>query len=205
MSVVTTLWGRANGSGRVLVVGVPRSGTSWIGYVLSRAPGAIYVNEPDSPEVNPSAAGIRSGVWEHGSLGRDDEAPPEYEALWTTAFHPPRGGRFRRHARTVVVKSVKSHPTLEWVAERFEPKILIVRANLLSVVSSWVRMGWRAWPETGIWLERWRPDLLDMVGGWPTDPVEQVAVEVGMKAWIQEELLARNPGWLAVGHEDLCA
>lgn len=69
---------------RVLVTGVPRSGTTWAGKVLGLAEGAVYVNEPDNETVEPYAIRAKRG------LGRvplvDGAAPARYAALWDGAF-----------------------------------------------------------------------------------------------------------------------
>src|SRR5438309_11762976 len=45
---------------RVLIVGAPRSGTTWVGHALERAPGVIYVHEPDNDSLHPLAIfGVR--------------------------------------------------------------------------------------------------------------------------------------------------
>jgi hypothetical protein len=66
-------------------------------------------------------------------------------------------------------------------------------------------MGWHANALTPAWLSRERPDLFDAAGGWPADPIEQVALEIGMLVCLMEEAAARHPDWSVVDHEDLCA
>ena len=66
---------------RVLIAGVPRSGTTWIGECLGSAPGAIYVHEPDNPESGAFAVVGTSGLWSEPDLvpGQRHEG---YELLW---------------------------------------------------------------------------------------------------------------------------
>ena len=40
---------------RVLIAGLPRSGTTWVGEVLGRTAGAHYLHEPDNHLVRPDA------------------------------------------------------------------------------------------------------------------------------------------------------
>jgi hypothetical protein len=73
---------------RVLVLGVPRSGTTWIGEALGRTERAVYVHEPDGvPE--PFAYRAKFRMEHHPILTAGAEAP-EYERLWAGAF---AGGR----------------------------------------------------------------------------------------------------------------
>jgi Sulfotransferase family len=71
----------------VLIVGVPRSGTSWIGRVLGSAPGAVYLGEPDNHEHVPFA--LRAKLGAKGRLYPyldPAEEAPVYGRLWRDAF-----------------------------------------------------------------------------------------------------------------------
>jgi hypothetical protein len=71
----------------VLVVGVPRSGSSWVGRVLGSTPGSAYLNEPDNHEHSPFALRAKLGLpgRYYTELKGGDDAPA-YSTLWTTAF-----------------------------------------------------------------------------------------------------------------------
>jgi hypothetical protein len=73
---------------RILLVGLPRSGTSWISNVLAAAPGVRYVYEPDNKEsVNEfpfAIVGSRDAGW-MPELQPGDRLP-SFERLWEVAF-----------------------------------------------------------------------------------------------------------------------
>ena len=71
--------------GRILIIGIPRSGTSWTADVLALARGAQFVPEPDNPPVNPPAAPIvrARGLFPVVSVG---DAAPDYRTVWDHAF-----------------------------------------------------------------------------------------------------------------------
>jgi hypothetical protein len=72
---------------RVLVAGVPRSGTTWVARVLGHAGDTTFLNEPDNHLVFPFALRAKrclSGGF-HPALMPHDDAP-EYELLWREAF-----------------------------------------------------------------------------------------------------------------------
>jgi hypothetical protein len=71
----------------VLIVGVPRSGTSWVGRVLGSTPGARYLREPDNHEHTPFALRAKLGVpgRYYTDLAEGDEAPA-YARLWGEAL-----------------------------------------------------------------------------------------------------------------------
>jgi hypothetical protein len=72
---------------RVLVVGLPRSGTTWVGQVLGATEGAAYVDEPDNHLTSPFALRTKRqlGMRDFPALGAGSVAP-EYASLWDNAF-----------------------------------------------------------------------------------------------------------------------
>ena len=70
----------------VLVVGTPRSGTTWVGEALGRTPGACYVHEPDNHRHAPFALRAKRGLGAFPLLERDTTPPAPYVVLWTAAF-----------------------------------------------------------------------------------------------------------------------
>ena len=91
---------------RVLVLGVPRSGTTWIGQALGRTRGAVYVPEPDGV-TDPFAfrAQVRDGLTHYPVLRPDDRAP-ELARLWDGAF---AGGRRAGTVRDKLARRVYQH------------------------------------------------------------------------------------------------
>ena len=71
---------------RVLVVGVERSGTSWLSGVLRSTPGAGYVGEPDHPLTCPYPWRAIWGLGSHPVVASDDPGPEAYRRLWDAAF-----------------------------------------------------------------------------------------------------------------------
>jgi len=69
---------------RVLVTGLPRSGTSWAGRVIGRAEGAVFVHEPDG-DHEAFAIRAKRGRGRYTVVAPGDDAP-EYGRLWEGAF-----------------------------------------------------------------------------------------------------------------------
>ena len=69
---------------RILLAGVPRSGTSWTGSALGLAAGVRYVNEPDGFH----RAFSFKAMMELGENPRLEagESAPVYDRLWSGAF-----------------------------------------------------------------------------------------------------------------------
>ncbi|MGH9170054.1 MAG: hypothetical protein ACRD0Z_04185 [Acidimicrobiales bacterium] len=154
---------------RLLVVGVERSGTTWVARALSLAMGAVYVHEPDSPGASPGAHHARQ--FGRYPVVRVGDVVPLYERDWDLAFRggwvAPKAtapvGRFlkkvphqlrvplvgvvSRLARTmhprdrVLTKSVMCAFSLNWIIDRYHPPVVLVRRNALNVVASLIEMG----------------------------------------------------------------
>ncbi len=73
---------------RVLLLGAPRGGTTWVASALSHTTGATLVHEPDGTH-DPFAFRAKLSMLHHPMLDVGDAAP-EYERLWAGAF---AGGR----------------------------------------------------------------------------------------------------------------
>ena len=73
-------------TGRILVIGPPRSGTTWVEQVLGRAAGARVVHEPDNETSNPFALRAKTSLGRFPVLAPGDPAPPAYFDLWSRAF-----------------------------------------------------------------------------------------------------------------------
>jgi hypothetical protein len=81
---------------RVLVVGVPRSGTTWVATLLGSTKGSAYLEEPDNHLMHPFAFRAK-----HRLPGRfytalePDQRADEYETLWRAAFRSSVSARTR--------------------------------------------------------------------------------------------------------------
>jgi hypothetical protein len=77
----------------VLIVGLARSGTTWVGQALSGAEGTAYLDEPDNhyrwPWAYRAKASLSGRAYPCLSIGA---AAPDYEALWQSAFEIEGGG-----------------------------------------------------------------------------------------------------------------
>jgi hypothetical protein len=113
---------------RVLVVGLPRSGTSWIGNALGCAPNTTYVHEPDG-DHDPFAfrARRRSFISPHVEPG---DPAPDLERLWTGAF---AGGRRPTSLRSRLAWRVyRTTPVAQrwkaWLEGQISPRLRLISA-----------------------------------------------------------------------------
>jgi hypothetical protein len=86
----------------VLVVGAPRSGTSWVGRVLGSTEGATYLGEPDNHEHTPFALRAKLGVPGY-FYPAPDAGAAAYERLWREALTMPAG--LRRETPSTIARA----------------------------------------------------------------------------------------------------
>lgn len=229
----------------LLIAGVPRSGTTWIGRALGHTENTAYVNEPDgfrdplafrtmlthgenpvlepgqpAPDVDALWRGAFAGGQPAGTV-RDRLARALYER---TPLDTLRAARARGHAEglaglaarlavarvavpgaRVVVKSVQSALALEWIADRFQPRVLIIERNPLNVLSSWNELGYVRNPRETAAVSAYAKQR------WGIDPPGDDATHLALQAFhfgvltsALREAADPHPDWLRTRHEDLC-
>ena len=143
----------------MLVVSLPRSGSSWVGSVLGKAPGALYLREPVSERRRSTGAALTV-------VPVDPERPdPVVAAASAAAFAgvpafprgvlraPRRWALHRRRRGRVVVKEVNPLALNYWVREHRPLVVLLVR-HPAAVALSYRRLGWLGNPDVSADLER---------------------------------------------------
>lgn len=180
----------------VLVLGMPRSGTTWVGRTLGAAPNAVYFNEPVS-EVH-VAEQRRATFFE---VDPDDPPssyvwPLRFAAAGVPAFGPATVaplGLFSRVGKRVVIKEVNPL-AIAWYVGALSPTLVYVVRHPAAVAVSLHERGW-AWD--GIYEQRFLPGT-----ALPDVPANFWA-RIGA---IQGLALARATAVTAmVAYEDLCA
>lgn len=115
--------------------------------------------------------------------------------------------RVQQHPRNVIVKSVNSAFTLEWIAQQYHPEVVVLRRNPLNVVSSWVvlQMGSDSFigRHPRVQEAYLRPLGITIPNG-STTAVALAAYNVGVLTKALKEAAARHPEWILVSHDELC-
>ncbi len=136
-------------SGRpILVVSLPRSGSSWVGKSLGQAPNALYLREP----ITQSAIG--GGLSDRAIVDHDPAAiPRSYSRFADAAFaaypafragivaKPDQWRLSTRRARRLVIKEVNPL-ALEWLLPRYRPQVVFLVRHPVAVARSYQRLGW---------------------------------------------------------------
>jgi Sulfotransferase family len=145
----------------ILVTGMPRSGTTWVGRVLCAGNGAGYVNEPFNLSTSPGTMRVPVDHWfpyvtadnENAilaalepllrfdyPLGRELRRCRTYDEL----LHTLRWWRgfLRSRGRRPLVKEPHAVFSAEWFARSMGSDVVVTVRHPAAVVSSWKRLGW---------------------------------------------------------------
>jgi len=106
----------------------------------------------------------------------------------------------------VMVKTVHAPLALEWLASRFEPRVLVVLRHPLNVIASWLDFGWG-----GHYLDT-HPKIQERFAAqWalprlPADrsPLAAVTWEVALFTSVLHAAVENHKDWWVVSHESLC-
>ncbi len=215
----------------IFVTGAPRSGTTFVGKVLSMAPSVDYIHEPFNPDC-----GI-PGVDQRFAYVDPDAGDPAwvervsdlmtYRTRLRTGYYPEdtpsrrmikaivgsRGPFYYRLARLnpigrhVVLKDPIGCLLTEFLARRFSMRPVVMIRHPAAFASSYKRLGWT--PQ--LQALRQQPGLVDRYfadSRLLRETGNRVADAARLWAAIHTVLadqLERNPDWVVLRHEDLNA
>ncbi len=200
---------RTEGAARpILLIGLPRGGTSWLGQVLGGATGAAYLREPltQSRPPRPEGWGWVEGL---GADGPDEQLRSAAEDAFAGL---PRFARRVNAERArwaprdrgvrLVIKEV--NPLwLSWLVARHDPIVVHLVRHPAGVAASWDRLGWL---RTAPWPAGIGGDVLDESlahAGLGDDPwarhglwqaaLHRSVVQAGAEVTVRYEDVARDP------------
>ncbi len=192
----------------VLVVSLPRSGSSWVGEILGSSCSSLYLREPITQSYLATGKDITVFYVE------PDSPPEEYNTFAERAFNalpvfragiikePEKWTLSKRRSSRVVIKEVNPL-ALPWIIQRFKPKIIFLVRHPAAVASSYYKLGWHE-----VSLERrLPPKLLSPANAVPkpsTDFWTQHACFQATALRIALNSLANYPDKRLIVYEQLC-
>ncbi|MGH9037822.1 MAG: sulfotransferase [Acidimicrobiia bacterium] len=102
----------------ILLVGTPRSGSTWVGEVLSHTDDVCAVVEPDNETQHPFAVRAKAALGRWPVLDRGDAAAGDYGMLWDLAF---AGVTHRRTPSWAAAKLLLKGASREELRNAFSP------------------------------------------------------------------------------------
>jgi hypothetical protein len=216
----------------VLVTGAPRSGTTWVGRMLTVSGELGELYEPFNPAAHQARwfdppefylyVEARNAASYDGDLTAMSELRYPLSRVLAAATSPARlrtswrtwqtVAAHRRNGRTAMVKDPLALFSAPWLADRlgFRPVVLV--RHPAAFVSSLVRVDWQV--RFGSWLRQ--PLLIDsLLAPWaeaierahhsPRDVIQDGALFWAVCNGVVSRWRDEHPDWLVLRHEDLGA
>lgn len=122
---------------RILLVGVARSGTTWVSTILSKCEDTHFINEPDDERRFTKAAEVKRSLTRYPNIAPGDDSVvgqanvSRYAAMWRSVWDNVIGDN-------LLVKSVFVPFCIEWLVDRFRVNHVVwIKRDLPNVVASW--------------------------------------------------------------------
>jgi hypothetical protein len=219
----------------ILVTGAHRSGTTWVGKMLARAPGAAYVHEPFNPQRGPGWVGDRLPHWylyvcpeNEGPylpvfsqvvalrypIGRDLARLPAPRFLGQALLEWWRSVPHRIRGDLALVKDPIALFSAEWLADRFEARPVVMIRHPAAFAGSLKRLDWRFdfgnWADQPLLLRDHLAPFEDAIRDVARAPQKHDIIDQAVLLWngihhVIRGYRDRHPGWAFVKYEELAA
>ncbi|MFC2085577.1 hypothetical protein ACFLRO_00015 [Bacteroidota bacterium] len=195
---------------KVAVVGIPRSGTSWVGRVLALGRSVSYSYEPEVPfkerymqmYIPPSASDPEFFTFIDDCINGRLQRAEDYRPLSTAQLLK------RPFADNVLVKWVRFPLVLDWIAVNFpELRVLQTIRHPIPLFLSWEQRGWNL--NKSLDRIREKPELMDGPLARYRSVIESVEGDWPSAAafWccnVTMQINAIRDGWMLREHEWFC-
>lgn len=213
----------------ILVTGMPRSGTTWVGRMLCAGDGAGYLNEPFNLATSPGTFRIPVDHWyPYISAENEHRFLPQVAAAFRFEY-PLRREIARCRTRNDLLHTLKSwrqfvgargrRPLVKephavfsaaWFADRLGSDVVVTVRHPAAVVASWKRLGWsfdfaNLLEQPALVRERLQPfeQAMRAAAGPEQDLVDRVALLWRIIYAYAAEEHASHPEFYVVRQEDL--
>ncbi|MGW8142789.1 MAG: sulfotransferase domain-containing protein [Anaerolineales bacterium] len=217
--------------GPILVTGAHRSGTTWVGKMLSTGREIAYISEPLNVWHRPGVMRAPTQYW-YTYITQDNQKPFEdaFKEMLKFQYHTRlelkslRSAKDffrmvrdwwifwegRRYSQRPLIKDPFALFSVEWFVKTLECKVVIVVRHPAAVVSSLSRLGWdfdfSDFLNQPLLMRDWlKPFHKEM--DWMRESIQDV-IERGSLLWkmlykVVSELKERQPDIILLRHEDL--
>jgi hypothetical protein len=216
--------------GPILVTGSHRSGTTWVGRMLTLAPGLAYVHEPFN--VGRWPGWMRSRL-PHWYLYVCEENEGAYAPLLQDvlrfrypirnivgARHPRQVGRmlaewprsvwYRSRGMRPVLKDPIALLSAEWLARRFGAEVVVMIRHPAAFAGSLKRLGWgfdfKNWADQPLFLRDLAGPYERQIRDYASherDLIDQSVLMWNVIHHVVRGYRERHPEWIFLRHEDL--
>ena len=202
----------------IFIAGMPRSGTTWMVYILATAAGIKYFHEPFNPYLF-SKAEKYSGKYLR--INDEDKEFTAYCRKVLNSYWPDRMMIKDVHylidkkvpwwPGRLMIKDVHSLMALEWIDRQITPVIVIALRHPCGLASSWFKASWKPGGEIKKLLnqskliEDYLQPFESLLREAQGDFCKGMGALWGAYYYVALEQKRKNyPNWIVVKHEDLC-
>jgi len=208
----------------ILVTGVHRSGTTWVGKMLALSPRVASVGEVF--DFNPSHPLAQRGFpqWPYAYVTEENQdryvQGIEDVLQFKVGYRSARfGGLLQRnllyrwtHRMFSLPRPLLKDPlaafAAEWLADRFNMQVVVLVRHPAAVVSSLMRVNWRfdfdLFLKQKRLMEDWLSPFEEQIRAKPTDFIEEASLLWLCVYHVLDRHMQMYPEWILKRHEDLC-
>ena len=192
----------------ILVTGSHRSGTTWVGKILSLAQNVEYANEPFNPKF-----GLRFFKTWFKYIKEDKEAEKEIQKLLqfkgNFRFNLPAlkywSNRFSQN-KVVLIKDPIACFSSDWLSSRFNIPVLVIFRHPAAFYASLKRLDWHFDFQNLLSQKELMADHLEPLRGLMEK--EKSFAEEAATLWlclytILDKYIQKNKNWIVKRHEDI--
>jgi hypothetical protein len=224
----------SSGDGRpspILVTGAPRSGTTWVGRMLTLAPGVGYIHEPFNPTTDAGISGRPvARFFEYVTPETEARYVPHIERSLRFSYdlrvQLPNVRSVRAAGRTAAdlatftrLRLARARPLVKdpiavfsagWLADRFGMDVVVTIRHPAAFVASFTSLGYRHdfnsfLAEPQLLADYLAPyeDEIRRYAAEPDDPIGEAVLLWRLVYATVDRYRSDYPGWSFVRHEDL--
>lgn len=208
----------------ILVTGSHRSGTTWVGKMLTLSPFVAYIEEVFNP--NPGHPLSHKGIFRHSFTYITEENEGHYVQEIKDVLHFKFGYRSRRLGGLIpskrflyrwtyrmfslpqpLLKDPIAALSAEWLANKFDMNVIVLIRHPAAFVSSLIRLNWRFDFNTFLkqkrLMEDWLYPLEEKIRRQPKDLIEEASLSWLCIYCVMDAYIQRHPEWIVKRHEDI--
>ena len=216
----------------ILITGSHRSGTTWVGKVLSTSPATTYIHEPFNGMCRPGIFSFKfSNVFTYIIQENEDGFYPDISNMLSFKYDakaelalcktPKDVARLvRDYAQfyrsnllnfSPVIKDPMAILSSEWLAETFAARVLVLIRHPASFVSSCYQLGWPFYFEDFLnqpllmkdYLHPFEAEIADYAENEHSS-IDKLSFLWKILYYVVTQFRKKHPNWLFVKYEDIC-
>jgi len=194
----------------ILVTGAPRSGTSWVGRMLSLAENTNYLHEPLNNQFAVNSFNEEPFPYWFMYLNKDNQ--DDYLEKISRMIGLQPGRRSNKKGKQIpVIKDPIAVFSSEWLAHTYDLDVVFLVRHPGAVIRSILTLGWNTKPKVffrqrplmNAYLSEYEAELREYQN--LDNKLAQAALMWKMIYHVAHIFQERNPNWTFVRHEDLCS